>query len=109
MAELWDSNCFETLPDAANVATIRCLEPLFGNLVRALMAFSGVALFVMFLIGGFNFLFAGGDPKKMEKAKKTLTGAVTGLVILVAAYLILRAIAEITGATNLLNFSITVF
>jgi hypothetical protein len=108
MAE-WDSSCFNSsITGADKVATIRCLEPLFENMVRALVAFVGIGLFVMLLLGGFNFLFAGGDAKKLEKARGTLTAAAIGLIIIVVAYLIIKAIATFTGVTNLTNFKINV-
>lgn len=85
----------ECVKDGA--AQITCLEPLFTNVVRALVAFVGVALFVMLLIGGFNFLFSGGDQKKLEQANHTITAAVLGLVVIVTAYLILKTIYVFTG------------
>jgi uncharacterized membrane protein len=78
-------------------ATLGCLEPIFSNLVRALTAFLGIALFIMFVIGGYGFLFSGGDQKKLEKAKGTLTAAVAGVIIIVVAYLILQTIHLFTG------------
>lgn len=79
-------------------ATIRCIVPLFKNVVMGVLALSGVALFVMLLVGGFNLLLYGGDQKKLETAKGTLTNAVIGLVVIVAAYLIIRTVEVTTGA-----------
>ena len=78
-------------------ATLQCLEPIFANVVRALTALLGVALFIMFVIGGFGFLLSGGDQKKLEKARGTLTAAIAGVVIIVVAYLILQTIHLFTG------------
>lgn len=80
-----------------DVATIQCLEPLFTNIVTAVLALVGVALFVMFVIGGFKFLVSGGDQKQLQSAQQTLTYAVIGLVVIVVAYLILRTIYAFTG------------
>jgi len=79
-------------------ATIQCIVPLFTNLVQGVLALSGVALFIMLLVGGFHFLLSGGDPKKLEAAKGTLTSAIIGLVVIVAAYLIIKTIEVTTGA-----------
>lgn len=79
------------------VATFSSLETLFSNLIQGVVAFAGVALLVMFLVGGFSFLFSGGDPKKVEQARGTLTNAIIGLVVIVAAYLILKLIEVFTG------------
>ena len=64
--------------------------------------------FIMLLVGGFNFLFAGGDQKKLEQARGTLTGAIIGLVVIVSAYLILNTIGIFTGVTDVTKFRITV-
>lgn len=89
-------------------ATIKCLEPLFQNVVTALIAFAGVALFIVLLVGGFKYLFAGGDQKKIEAARGTLTNAVIGLVVIVLAYLILKTISVFTGLPQLLEFKVNV-
>lgn len=93
---------------AQNVATIRCLEPLFKNVVTSLMALAGVGLFVMLIVGGFNFLFSGGDQKKLETARGTITQAIAGLVIMSVAYLIISTIAAFTGVEGIKTFKIDV-
>lgn len=82
---------------ADDVATIGSLSILFKNIVQAVVAFSGVVLFVMLLVGGFTFLFSGGDQKKLEAAKGTISSAIIGLVVLVSAYIIYTLIKMFTG------------
>jgi hypothetical protein len=102
MAVLWSDT-----PGCINqgAATFKCFEPLFTNVVVALTAFVGVALFIMLIIGGYGFLFSGGDQKKLEKARGTLTNAIIGVVVIVVAYLILRTIQLFTGV-NVTQFTI---
>lgn len=52
----------------------------------------------MLLSGGFKYITAGGDPKGVESAKKTLTYAIGGIVVIALSYLILNLIQTITGA-----------
>lgn len=85
------------LPTEQGAATIKSFETLFGNVVQAAAALAGVALFVMLLVGGFKFLFSGGDEKQLEAARGTVTNAIIGLVVIVVAYLILRTIEVFTG------------
>lgn len=82
------------------VVTIGSLEQLFSNSVRTIVSLSAVALFLMFIVGGFTFLFSGGDQKKLEQAKGTLTNAIIGMVVIVSAYLILRVIGTFTGTLD---------
>lgn len=100
-------DCIKTI-NGVEVSTIKCLEPLFINIVTAATALSGVALFLMLIIGGYNFLFAGGDQKKLEKAKGTLTGAIVGLIIIAVSYLIIKVISIITGVSDIETFNIQI-
>lgn len=85
------------VPGAEGVATIQCLIPLIANAIKAVVALGAVALFVMLLAGGFNFLFSGGDQKKLEMARGTVTQAIIGIVIMALAYVIIRTIQVFTG------------
>ncbi|KKU82963.1 MAG: hypothetical protein UY10_C0018G0002 [Microgenomates group bacterium GW2011_GWA2_47_8] len=92
-----------------DVATIQSLETLFGNVVGVIVQLSVVALFIMFIVAGFSFLFSGGDAKKLEQARGTFTNAIIGLVVVIAAYLILRIISVFTGVAgeyDILKFAI---
>ena len=92
------SGCFnDKITGAQDVATIQCLVPLFKNVVVAVVELAGIALFLMFIVGGFSFLTSGGDPKRLEQAKGTLTYAIIGVVVIVSSYLILRLITQFTG------------
>ena len=92
------TGCFESsVANAEGVATIQCIVPLFTNLVRGVTALAGIALLIMLFVAGFNFLFAQGDPKKLEAARGTLTNAIIGLIVIAIAYLILLTIQAFTG------------
>ncbi|MFH1971554.1 MAG: pilin [Patescibacteria group bacterium] len=78
-------------------ATIKDLEVVFGNLVTVIMALAGIVLFILLISGGFRYLTAGGDPKAVEAAQKTLTYAIIGIVVVACAFLILRLIENFTG------------
>ncbi len=89
-----------------DVATVQSLETLFKNIIGAVVSLTGIALFIMLLVGGFSFLFSGGDQKKLEQARGTVTNAIIGLVIVVAAYLIIRIVSVFTGNVDILKFTI---
>ena len=80
-----------------NVATLQDLEGLFSNVVNIILGIAGITFFVLFLSSGFKFITSGGDPKALEGAKKTLTFAIGGLILIIVSYLILLLIKEITG------------
>jgi TRAP-type C4-dicarboxylate transport system permease small subunit len=80
-----------------NIAKISDLGTVFQKVVQSFLAFAGIILFVLLLVGGFKYITSGGDPKAIEGAQKTITSALTGLFVVLIAYLILIFIKEITG------------
>jgi hypothetical protein len=79
------------------IATLACLEVIIKNLLNIVVRLAGVAAFIMLIVGGFQFLTAGGDPKKTQAASSTLTYAIFGLVAVIAAWFILLFIEKFTG------------
>ncbi len=100
----WGGNCVSPLD--TNVATVQGFECIFSNIVSVVTLLVGLAVFVMLVTGGFKYLTSGGDAKAQEQAKGTMTYAVLGLVLIIAAYLILKFISNFTGVQSLLNFTI---
>lgn len=72
---------------------------ILQNIIKLLAPAAGLAFFIMILVGGFQFLNSGGDPKAAGQAKNTLTYAVLGIILVVASWLILKLIGQITGAS----------
>ena len=87
------------------VVQLRYLECVFGNVVNVVLALAGIVLFIMLIAGGFKYITAGGDPKGVEGAKKTLTYAIGGVVLIALSFLILQFIKQFTGA-NVTDFKI---
>lgn len=73
------------------------LEKLFEYTVSAALAFGGIALLAMIIVGSFKYLNSGGDQKATEGAQKTLTYAISGIVLLAGSFLILKIVATITN------------
>lgn len=70
---------------------------ILKNIISILAPIAGIAFFIMLLVGGFQFVTSGGDPKAAGQARATLTYAVIGVILVVAAWLIIQAIAQFTG------------
>jgi Type IV secretion system pilin len=94
-------------PAAGGIATISNFSCLFSNVVKVALGFAGIVLFILLIVGGFKYITSGGDPKAIEGAKKTLTSAILGLVLILVSYLILVLISAITGVDVTL-FKITI-
>lgn len=52
---------------------------------------------IMFIVAGFYFVTAAGDPAKIETAKKMILWALIGLLIVFCAKGLIMALAEIFG------------
>jgi len=98
--EEWTSNCYSLKNvggTVIKVATIQGFECIFRNIVRILVPVAGVLLFIMLIVGSFQLMTAGSDPKQAQKAKATLTYAIIGLVVFFGIWFILLLIKAITG------------
>lgn len=85
--------------------SLKALETIFSNVVGVILGLAGIALFIMLILGGFKYITAGGDPKAVDSARKTLTYAIGGMVLIAAGYLILQFIYQFTGV-NVTQFKI---
>lgn len=62
------------------------LAGALGTLVGSLLAFLGVIMLALLVYGGFTWMTSRGDPKKVDSAKATISAAIIGLLIIMAAY-----------------------
>lgn len=67
-------------------------EPVFiiATIIQVLLGFVGAATLLVFIWGGFNLIFSGGEAEKINKARSTLLWAVIGLAIILSSYAILQ-------------------
>lgn len=63
-----------------------------AGLYRYSLNLGGVIATVMIVIGGFQYLTAGGDASRVKAGKQRITDAVIGLFLLVGSYVILNTI-----------------
>lgn len=85
-------------------ASLECIPVVFKNVVFAALLFAGVVAVFLIIYSGIKFITSGGDPKQVEGARHTMTYAIIGLVVILLSFFIINLIANITGATCILNF-----
>ncbi len=61
---------------------------VIARLIRTLITFLGIIVVGLILYGGFVWMTAGGDVERVSTAKRILTNAVIGLVIVVSSFAI---------------------
>ena len=76
----------------AEVATV------IGKVIRLLAPAAVIAFLIMAIYGGFTFIRGRGEPKNVELGRNILQYAVVGAVLVVASWLILQLIQNLTGA-----------
>lgn len=84
-----------------DILKVGSLVSLFINIAFVL---SGLILLFFFILGGIGLIGSAGgsDPQKSEQAKKTITSAIIGFVIVFASYWIVKLIGGLLGITNIL-------
>lgn len=90
------------------VPTLKCFEVVFQNILGMASGLIIVVLFVMLVVGAFNYLTSLGNPEKLKKAQGTLKYAIIGLVIFLSSFLILKVIDALFlgGSGTLFRFNI---
>ena len=91
----WSGACISSVDPT--VPTIQGFECLFANILKVVVTVAGLAFVIMFIVGGFQYMRSGGDPKAATAASSTLTYAIIGLVGAIVSWLILLFIKDFTG------------
>ncbi len=68
---------------------------VISSLLPYIFAIAGATLVVYLLYGGFHLMASRGDEKAIKEAKGKITGALTGLVIMIVAYMVTRLIGVV--------------
>ena len=71
------------------------------SLISLLMTFLGIIAVIIILYGGFVWLTAAGNEDRVSSAKKIITAGVIGLIIILAAFLIVNfVVTEVSTALD---------
>ncbi|MBI5733457.1 MAG: hypothetical protein HY973_00740 [Candidatus Kerfeldbacteria bacterium] len=96
------------LMDTAKMAGIPVGETspvrIAATVINVILGLVGVLAVVLIIYAGFAWMTAAGNEEKIKSAKKVLTGAVIGLLIIMASFIIssfiVRNVMEATKATK---------
>lgn len=92
--------------DAATASQTNYLQnfaTIIGNLLTVVMAIAAIILLLYLIWGAVEWISAGGDKGKLEKARGRITTAVIGILVLAASVALFGLIQQILGIC-VLNF-----
>ena len=91
----WVDEIFDSL-----LSTPGTLEDLIVKVLNWLIGGSAVVCVVMLIVAGFTYMTSGGNEDKTQKATKTLTNAIIGLVICFVAVMLVNFVLKNFLVTN---------
>jgi hypothetical protein len=80
------------------------IAELMNRLMLFLVPFAAVVLLVAFIWGGFDLLLSQGDPGKIKKGRMKITSSLIGFMLIIFAFIIVKAIAYIVGLKDSAGF-----
>ena len=89
-----------TVPTSSNCTNIECLYGKFVEIMNWVFAFAIVIAVILIIIGGVQYMTAGGDDEKIKKAKAKFIWGLVGVAIVVSAWVIVAIIAAFVGVDN---------
>lgn len=77
---------------------------LVSVFIKGAFVLAGVAILFFFIVAGIGMISSAGqsDPQKAEAAKKTMTSAVIGFVVVFTSYWIVKLIGQLIGMPDLI-------
>ncbi|SRR3989344_5112306 len=79
---------------------------LLGGFVNLILIVAAVIFFFILVIGGIRWITSGGDKANTETARNQITAALVGLVIVFAAWAIIKLLETFFGIAILGEISI---
>lgn len=74
--------------------------------VTLLMLVVIVASLIFTLYGGVLWITSAGDKQKIDRARRTITYAIIGLIVTILAFVIIRIVGSVLGVSFLTTFGI---
>lgn len=84
-------------PGETAASAAETLTKIFSNTFGVLTIVGGLMFILYFIMGGIQWVSSGGDREKVEKAKKQMTNAAIGLIVVVVSYSIAFIIGKVLG------------
>jgi hypothetical protein len=77
------------IPTTLFSGTAGNLTTIIKNIIQIVLIAAGLIAFVYLIIGGYQYITAGGNAEQATAARTTLLNAIIGLVIIFASYAVI--------------------
>lgn len=72
-------------------------QGIIPGLIQLFLFFAFTLIVIYLLWGGISWIMAGGNKESLERAKKKVTYAIVGLILVLLSFFILYAFGDIFG------------
>ncbi len=84
-------------PGSGIEGSTSAIEKLISNVLVVLTIVASIAFVLYFLLGGLNWITAGGDKSKIDKAKGMMTNGAIGMIVIAVSYAIVWIVGKALG------------
>ena len=97
--------CIPNSPFSGGLASQGTLSGLITTILNIVLALSGIIAVIFIIIGGFQYITAGGNSEQAEKGRVALTNAIIGLLIVILAFTIVKVVTNTLTTTSPLGYN----
>lgn len=84
----------------------KTVENIIVNVISIFFAVGGIGTVIYFVWGTVDWILSGGDKEKVANARKKMTHAIIGLVLLSLSFVIINLVGTIVGFNPLGNLQL---
>ncbi len=94
-----DAKCELANPAPGQLVSTADFGKLLKDLINILLMFAGAIAVIFLMVGGFQYIASRGNEEATQKAKKTITNAIIGIVLIVMSFAIVNIINTLLTKT----------
>jgi len=83
------------VPACTDWSQRKCLVDLTGNIMTWLLGITGIITVIFLVIAGARFMTSAGNEEQVAGAKKALSAAIIGVVIILGTFLIIKILKTV--------------
>lgn len=81
----------EPLPGVGNLPQMTFTEMVI-TIINYILYIVGIIALIFLIYGGITYIISGGNEDQIEKAKKIITFAIVGLIVVIISWVVINAV-----------------